>query len=54
MLGKLDSYMQKNQVRLSSHTVHKNKFKAEQTLTCNTWIHKTSRKNRQYAVWHCS
>ena len=27
MLGKLDSYMQKNQTELLSHTIYKNKFK---------------------------
>ena len=31
VLGKLDSYMQKNQTGLLSHTVHKNKFKNELT-----------------------
>ena len=28
-LGKLDSYMQKNQTKLFYHTMHKNKFKID-------------------------
>ena len=29
VLGKLDSYMQKNQTGLLSHTINKNKFKMD-------------------------
>ena len=29
MLGKLDSYMQKNEIRTFSHAIHKNKLKNE-------------------------
>ena len=28
-VGKLDRYMQKNEIRLSSYTTHKNKFKMD-------------------------
>ena len=32
MLGKLDGYRQKNQSKLLSHTMYKNKFKMDQRL----------------------
>ena len=49
MLGKLDSYMQKNQARLFSHTMHKNKFKAEHLHVIPEFI-KLLEKNRQYTL----
>ena len=34
VLGKLDRYIQKNEARLPSYTIHKNKFKMDQRLKC--------------------
>ena len=44
VLGKLDSYMQKNGVRTFSHTITKINFKWIKDL-CKTGNHKTPREN---------
>ena len=50
MLGKLDSYMQKNQTGPLSHAIYKNKFKKIKDLNVKTWNYKTpKRKYRQHA-----
>ena len=36
VLGDLDSYMQMNEIRLSSYTIHKNKFKVDKRLKYNS------------------
>ena len=51
MSRKLDSYMQKNQTGLLSHTTNKNKFKREWRLKCKTWDHKsTGRKQAVHSL----
>ena len=48
---KLDSYIQKNQTGLLSHTMHRNKFKMKWRLKYKTCNHKTSRrKHKQYTL----
>ena len=41
VLGKLDSYMSKNEIRTFSNTIHKNKLKMDQRLKCKSGYHKT-------------
>ena len=54
MLGKLDRYMQKNETRPPSYTTHKNKFKMDQRLKCQTPNHKNPRrKYRQQNLGCC-
>ena len=36
VLAKLDSYMQKNETGPFSYTIHKNKFKMDERLKCET------------------
>lgn len=35
VLGKLEIYLQKNHTGLLAHSIHKNKFKTDETLKCN-------------------
>ena len=41
VLGELDSYMNKNEIRTFSNTIHKNKLKMDKRLTCKTRYYKT-------------
>ena len=45
MLGILDSYIQKNQTGILSHTIYKNKLEIGQKLKCKTSNHKTLEEN---------
>ena len=40
VVGKLDSYVQKNETRPRSYTIHKNKFRMDERLKCLTRNHK--------------
>ena len=47
--------MQKNETRPPSYTTHKNKFKMDQRLKCQTQNHNNpGRKHRQQNLGHCS
>ena len=47
--------MQENETRPPSYTTHKNKFKMDQRLKCQTQSHKNRlRKHRQQNLGHCS
>ena len=53
VLGKLDRYMQKNEIRPPSYTTHKNRFKMDQKLKCYTCNHKNyRRKDKQQNLGH--
>ena len=43
VLEDLDSYMQKNETRPTSYTMHKNKLKVDERLKYNLQHHKTPR-----------
>ena len=43
VLGKLDSYMQKNEIRTFFNTTHKNKLKMDERPKCKTRYCKTLR-----------
>ena len=43
VLGDLDSYMQKNDTRAPTYTIHKNKFKVDKRLKYKSWNHKSPR-----------
>ena len=45
MLGKLDKYVQKNETRPPSYTIHKNKFKMDQRLNVRPEIIKILEEN---------
>ena len=45
VLGKLDKYMQKNENRLPSYTIHKNKLKMYKRLKCRLKTRKTLEEN---------
>ena len=48
MLGKLSSYMQKNEIRSLSYIIYKDKLKMDYKLKCKAWNCKTPRrKHRQ-------
>ena len=48
VLGKLDSYMQKNEIRTLPNTIHKDKLKMDWRSKCKTGKYKTLRgKHRQ-------
>ena len=48
MLGKLDSYMSKNEIRTFSNTIHKNKLEMDQRPKCKAGHHKAlGGKHRQ-------
>ena len=38
VLGDLDSYMQKNETRSPTYTIHKNKFKVDKRLKYKFWL----------------
>ena len=40
VLGKLDRYMQKNETRPPTYTIHKNKLKMNELLKCKSLNHK--------------
>ena len=49
---KQNTYMQKNQTRLLSHTIYENKLQTDLKFKCKIWKYKTSRrKHRLYALW---
>ena len=43
VLGDLDRYMQKNEARLLTYTVHKNKLKMDERLKYKSWHLKSLR-----------
>ena len=43
VLGKLDSYMQKNETRALYYTTHKDKLKMDEGPKCETGIHPNAR-----------
>ena len=45
VLGKLDSYMSKNEIRILLNIIHKDKLKMDQRSKCKTRNYKTSRGN---------
>ena len=45
VLGKLDRYVQKNEIGTPSYVAHENKFNMDQRLKCQTQNHKNPRKN---------
>ena len=48
VLGELDSNMQKNETRLLSYTIHKNKLKMDEGPECETGNHQIPRgENRE-------
>ena len=48
VLGKLDGYMQKNETRSPTYTIHKNKFKEDKRLKYKSQHHTSPRgKHRQ-------
>ena len=48
VLGKLDSYMKKSEIRTFSNTIYKSKLKMYYRLKCKTRYYKTPRgKHRQ-------
>ena len=51
-LWKLDSYMEKNKIRIISNTIHKNKPKMDQSSKCKVRHYKTLRgEPRQNTLW---
>ena len=44
VLGKLDWYMQKNETRPPTYTIHKNKLKIDKILKRESWNHKNPRR----------
>ena len=52
MLGKLDTHMQKNEIRPLSNTVHINKLKMYERLKCETGIHQDPRENTGFDLGH--
>ena len=53
VLWKLDSYMEKNEIRTLSNTIHKNKLKMDQKLKCKPRHYKILRgKPRKNTLWH--
>ena len=52
-LGKLDSYVSKNETRTLCNTTHKNKLKMDYIFKYKARIYKVLRgKCRQYTLWH--
>ena len=43
MLGKLDSYLQKNDTKPPTYTIHQNKLKMDKRLKCKLWHNKSPR-----------
>ena len=43
VLGDMDSYVQKNEIRSPTYTIHKNKFKVGKRLKYKSLHHKTPR-----------
>ena len=55
VLGKLDSYMSKNETRTLCNSIHKNKLKMDWRFKYKARIHKVLKgKYRQYTLWHIS
>ena len=55
MLGKLDSYVQKEDIRVFPNAIHKHKFKMYKRPKCKTRNYKTVRgNNRQNTQWNKS
>ena len=53
VLGKLDSYIQKNETGPFYYTIHKNKLKMEERPKCKTGIHQNPRgEHRQQQLQH--
>ena len=51
VLGKLDSYVQKNETGPLSYTIHKNKFKMDKIPKCETQNHQNPRgEHRQQTL----
>ena len=51
VFGKQNTYMQKNQPRLLSHTIYENKLQTDLKFKCKISKYKTSRrKHRLYAL----
>ena len=46
MLGKLDSYMSKNEIRTFSNTIHKNKLEMDQRPKCKAGHYKALGRNQ--------
>ena len=53
-MGKLDSYMYKNQTGLLYHAIHKSKLKMVKNLNVRTYTVKLLEENMQYTFWHWS
>ena len=47
VLGDLDSYIQKNETRSPTDTIHKNKLKIDNRLKYRSWHHKSPRGKHQ-------
>ena len=48
VLGELDSYMLKNEIRTFFNTIHKDELEMDLSPKCKTGYYKTLRKHRQY------